>query len=69
MEMMHVRNQESRSSEGIVRPSEHRVVQEWTTHVEKNDLVDHDWHTCEYLSPVSMNVPVTNGLDDVPSFM
>ena len=24
-------------------------------------------NTCEYLFPVSMNVPVTDGLDDVPS--
>ena len=34
----------------------------------KSDLVDHYQHTCEkYLFPVSMNVPVTDGLDNVPS--
>ena len=33
----------------------------------KSDLVGHYQHTCEYLFPVSMNVPVTDGLDDVPS--
>ena len=33
----------------------------------KSDLIDHYQHTREYLFPVSMNVPVTDGLDDVPS--
>ena len=55
--MMHVWNQESRSAKDI-------VVQEWTTHVEKNDLVDYDQHTCEYLSSESLNVPVTDELDE-----
>ena len=35
----------------------------------KSDLVDHDQHTCEYLSSVSMNEPVTDGLDNVSSFL
>ena len=33
----------------------------------KSDLVDHYQHTREYLFPVSMNVPVTDGLDVGPS--
>ena len=58
--MMHVRDQESRLSEDIVRCSEHIVVQEWATHVENRMISSIIINMCEYLSSVSMNMPVTD---------
>ena len=50
-----------------VRPKVQSCSRMNNTHGENRMISSIIINTCEYLFPVSMNVPVTDGLDDVPS--